>query len=148
MSWHYSGNPAASDRDAVRWHSGDVNEDEQLITDEEIEYALSESRDVNGAVVLCAESIAAQLTREADMKVGQLSVSLSHKAEHFWELAKKFRTKSLVYAIPSVGGISISEKETQDEDDDRVKPRFERGQFKGRHGSNEAEIAPDRSDWE
>jgi len=148
MSWHYSGNPAGSDRDAVRWHLGDVNEDEQLTRDEEIEYSLAISRDVNGAVVMCAESIAAQLTREADMKVGQLSVSLSDKAEHFWQLAAKYRSKSLVYAIPSVGGISISEKEYQDEDEDRVKPRFERGQFKGRHGSNEEDLAPDRSDWE
>jgi len=145
MTWHYSGNPAASDRDAVRYKLGDVNEDEQLVRDEEIAYALSEERDVNGAVALCAEGVAALLEREADVKVGPLSVDLSDKASHFWELAKTYRARSLVYALPSVGGISVEEKDEQRDDDDRVRPFFRRAMHRATGENLDTRLAPDWS---
>jgi len=142
-TWHYSGNPSATQRDAVRWHLGDVNEDEKLVYDEEIAYALSAERDLNGAIALCAEAIEAMLRREADVKVGGLSVSLSDKADHFAALAKKYRSRSLIYATPSVGGISIDEKDEQREDDDRVRPAFRRGMFRPSGVNVESRLAPD-----
>jgi len=145
MTWRYSGNPASSDKDAVRFHLGDVNGDEQLVYDEEITYALSQERDVNGAVAACAEAVAALLSREASIKVGPLSVDLSDKAEHFWALAKMYRARSLVYALPSVGGISIDGKDTIRDDDDRVRPFFKRAMFRTAGSNLDSRLAPDWS---
>ena len=46
MTWSYSGDPAASDLDAVRYIIGDTSEDMSLLTDEEIKYELSNNEDV------------------------------------------------------------------------------------------------------
>jgi len=141
MTWRYSGDPSSSEKDEVRYLVGDTNEDEPFATDEEITYALAQERDVNGAVARVAESIYAMLAREVDVKVGPLSVSLEKQAEHFKNLAATFRAKSLVYAIPSVGGISIDGKLEQEDDTDRVKPGFVRGMH--RNAGNSQDLAPD-----
>ena len=54
MSWTYSGDPATSDKDAVRFLTGDTDAGDQLASDEEIAYALSQRPDVRlAAAVVC-----------------------------------------------------------------------------------------------
>ena len=94
MTWTYGGNPAASVIDAIRLEIGDTIEDEQLLQDEELEYFYEEEGSVLGAAARACEAIAAKFAREADLKVGDLSLSASQKAEHYREKAKVLRERA------------------------------------------------------
>lgn len=91
MTWTYSGNPASSDRDAVRFLVGDTDTTDQLITDEEIAYLLSVYSEAPNAAVGAARSIAAKFARFSDQArtVGNLSLSesFSQKSEQYHHLA-------------------------------------------------------------
>lgn len=132
MTWTYSGNPADSSLDAVRFLIGDTDSEEELIQDEEINYLLEEEAgDVIEAAVRACNTIAARFSRLADQTIGDYSAKYSQKAQNYRELALRIReedTKSSVMkAVPFAGGISVSDKETTKEDSDRVKPAFEKG---------------------
>jgi len=109
MTWTYGGNPAASTIDAIRLEIGDTIEEEQLLQDEELEYFYEEEGSILGAAARACEAIAAKFSREADLKVGDLSLSASQKAdlkvgdlslsasqkaEHYREKAKVLRERS------------------------------------------------------
>lgn len=128
MTWTYSGNPSASDRDAVRFHVGDTDTTDQLVTDEEIAYALTQQPSIELAAALICDAIAAKFTREADRRVGDVSLSASQQAEAYRTKARDLRTSGYSLALPSFGGRSISEKETLDSDSDAVQPSFRVGQ--------------------
>lgn len=128
MTWTYSGDPSSSDRDAIRFLIGDTETLDQLVTDEEIAYALTQQPSINLAAALVCDAIAAKFAREADRRVGDVSLSASQRAEAYRTKARDLRTNGLSLALPSFGGRSISEKETLDEDSDAVQPSFRIGQ--------------------
>jgi hypothetical protein len=80
MTWTYSGNPAASNRDAVRFLIGDTDSGDQLVSDEEIAFLLAEENTVRTASARACEAIAARFGRSADnsRSVGDLSLSESY----------------------------------------------------------------------
>ena len=123
--WSYSGNPAASDLDAVRFAIGDTDTADQLLSDEEIAYLLTNST-VSAASIAACEALAAKFARSVDRTVGSLSLSASQKAKQFRELAATLRRQRAVLAAPYAGGISVADKDTQRADTDRVKPTFYR----------------------
>lgn len=68
MTFTYSGNPASSTRDAVRFYCQDVDIEDPFLMDEEIDFIISQWEHVNDhpiyyAAVAC-ETIAAKFTRE------------------------------------------------------------------------------------
>jgi len=129
MTWTYSGNPSSTTRDEVRFLVGDTNTNDQLVTDEEIAYALASESTYNAAATV-AEAIAAKLSREADFSVDGLSKSLSQRADSYRMLSQKLRSRAAVKAVsPYAGGISVSDKIAVEANTDRTQPRFERGQF-------------------
>lgn len=85
MTWTYSGDPASSDRDAVRFTVGDTDSTEELVTDEEITYLLGIHNGVGMASVGAARSIAAKFSRKADQSraVGDLSLSQQYSQQSF-----------------------------------------------------------------
>ncbi len=79
-----------------------------------------------------AESIAAEFAiTAADSKMGQLSFTYSKRAEWYEKLAAKLKAEASmsVGVSPWFGGRSKTDKEAQEEDDDRVEPSFARNQF-------------------
>jgi len=94
MTWTYGGNPATSTIDAIRLEIGDTIEEEQLLQDEELEYFYEEEGSILGAAARACEAIAAKFSREADLKVGELSLSASQKAKHYQEKAKVLRERA------------------------------------------------------
>ena len=80
MSWTYSRDPSVSDRDKVRFLIGDTDVDDQLISDEEIDWLLTEESSVTSASVRACETVAAKFARLADKSVGDLRLSLSQKS--------------------------------------------------------------------
>jgi hypothetical protein len=132
MAWTYSGDPASSTKDAVRFHVQDVIEADPQVNDEEIEYLLtSESSDVLRAAARTAETIAAKYARQVDKSVGGLSLSAGRRQEHYMTLAQNLWSKSKTVGgqglpVPYAGGISEADKLQKAQDPDRVDPFFRR----------------------
>ena len=127
MSWNYSGNPANSDLDAVRFLVQDIDTNDQLVQDEEINWALTQGGGVYTAAALVAGVIAAKFARMADKEtVGKVSVSYTKRAEQYFKLEESLKKKASTQdlGLPYAGGISKSDMESVRSNTDRVKPSF------------------------
>lgn len=134
MAWTYSGNPADSDLDEVRYLAGDINIDEQLANDAEIAYAIAKEGNNTGAAARVCEALAALFSREVAIRAGatgELRLELQQKAEAFTARALGLRRAAKAYAAPVCGGISVSDKDNLTADTDRVRPFFKRDMFVG-----------------
>ena len=129
MGWTYEpGNLATSPRDQVRWLSGDRDTNDQQVQDEEIDWVLAQQPNVYLAAADVCEAIAAQLSRLADARTGDVQESLSQKAKAYQERANALRSRAATLAAPIFGGLSKSEKQTLAADADAVQPAFLIGQ--------------------
>ncbi len=131
MAWSYSGNPASSDKDQVRFLISDTDENAQLIQDEEINWALTEYSTCAAAASVIALSIAAQYARKVDFTVSKdLRVSYKNQADFYSKLANDLTERaSFILSTPYAGGISIADKESYEDDTDRVTPAFTKDDF-------------------
>jgi hypothetical protein len=132
VTWNYSGDPADSDRDSVRFLVGDTCPEEPLVQDEEIAYALSRFPKVELASALVLRTLAAKLSRQVTSRVGEISENCSDLAKAYSDRAKELDPGGIVTSegllvLPSFGGLSLSEKETLDADTDAVQPAFRKG---------------------
>lgn len=90
MTWSYSGDPSDSDKDTVRFLIGDTDTDDQLLSDEEITFTLTEAGSVYQAAHDCAYAIASSFARAASSKsVGDMSISYTDRANAFYALADR-----------------------------------------------------------
>lgn len=124
MTWTYTSTDLTADRDKVRTYIGDTDPSDQLLSDEQIAFALTEAGPVRSASALACEWIAAKFARQADKSVGDMSITYSQKAAQYTDLAQRLRREATVLALPYFGGISQSAKDTREADTDRVKPAF------------------------
>lgn len=131
ITWSYSGNPADSELDSVRFLVGDTDEKDQLINDEEIEFLLSLETNLYKASAKVAESIAGKFSRFADQSIGDYSISYSDLSDKYFALAESLRSTAkrdiaIKSALAYAGGISKADKLNQKLDSDRVRPAFAR----------------------
>jgi hypothetical protein len=139
MTWTYSGDPSGSARDAIRFLIGDTDTDDQLLSDEEIAWVNSEAGGtptstvaLYDAAMRCCLTIASKLAREADKQIGDLSVSMSQRAKAYREQAtelKNLSTREGAVPVPYAGGITISDKDIDEENSDIFRTWFSSGQF-------------------
>lgn len=139
MTWTYGGDPAANARDAIRFLIGDTDTTDQLLTDEEIAWVNTEASGTStGTTALydaasrCCLTIASKLAREADKSIGDLSVSMSQRATAYREQAASLKALSGREGgvpIPYAGGITISDKDIDEENSDIFRSWFSSGQF-------------------
>ncbi len=130
MSWSYSGNPASSPLDEVRFLIGDTNPDSQQLSDEEINYNITivsgPSPPATGNFLAAAYSagmIAATYARSVDKSVGDLSISYGNRYKQFQTLSNSLKQRATFAGVPVyVGGISIADKETNKNDADLIQP--------------------------
>lgn len=127
MTWTYSGNPSGSDRDKVRFLISDTDTNAQLVSDEEIAWALTEGGPYKAAAIV-ARAIAFKYAKKANFTISKdISVSYGKIAETYSALADTLENKAgNLYAVPFAGGISINNKESYENDTDRVEPAFKR----------------------
>ena len=106
MTWSYSGNPASSDTDAVRFLVADTQTSDQLISNEEINYLLTVYNDPAFAAVAAARAIAAKFARQSDQSrsVGDLSLSesFSQKSEQYHHLADHLDSLANEFSLPPI----------------------------------------------
>lgn len=125
MSWTYSGDPANSTRDEVRFLIGDTDSTASYtLADEEINYLLTQATSVLLVAALAAENVAGKIGRLARSKsVGDLSLSWGERSAEFRQLAATLRSRATLSAVkPYVGGLSRTEKDAVDAEADRIAP--------------------------
>lgn len=98
MAATYTGNPATSERDQVRFLVGDTDTKNFLFTDEEIDWLLSEEGSPLAAAARACEILATRFAREANTAVGELRVDLASLSEQYAERAKDLRRRLAVAA--------------------------------------------------
>ena len=128
MAWTYSGDPSSSERDELRFIIGDTDSSDQQFSDEELDYLLTEYGSPLAAAVPAIEALIAKYSRYADQRTGDISISYSKRVDQYNDLLDTIKEKlATADARPYCGGISISDREIDEDDDDRVAPAFDRG---------------------
>lgn len=127
----YGNDPENNSLDRVRLLIGDTVCATALLTDQEIEYMLATEGSPEFAAPCAADAIAAKFARQVNQGAAGVSQSLSDLFTHYKELARNLLAKAnmsggiTVYA----GGLSVTEKQLDREDQDLIQPYFERGQM-------------------
>lgn len=139
MTWTYSGDPATNARDSIRFLVGDTDTNDQLVSDEEIAWTNSEvtgsgtaTTDLYTVAYRVMVAIASKFSRLANQSIGDMRVDLSQKADNARRQAEELRAlagRENLVPIPYAGGISVSDKDIDRENSDRVDPFFTSGQF-------------------
>lgn len=142
MTFTYTGDPSASDVEAVRFEISDTDPNAPLLQDGEISYAILAETGVPAAsptvivppglysaAARCMEALARKFAMQADQEVGDLKTTWSKQAQTYAERAQELRAKAQGMHAPYAGGLSRAEKDTFRSDPDRVQPVFTRDQF-------------------
>lgn len=134
MTWTFGSDPTAQ-LDRVRILVGDTDEDDQLISDEEIGLYLTggywAAASDHLAAASVANAIAAKLARRADsLSAYGTSVNWSGLVQRYrtlaTELAERGATEAGGSAAPYAGGTSVADVLSREADTDRVSPFFRR----------------------
>lgn len=139
MTWTYSGDPATSARDSIRFLVGDTDTNDQLISDEEIAWtneqvagSATATTDLYTAAYRVMVAIASKFSRLANQSMGDMRVDLAQKADNARTQAEQLRQlaqRENLTPVPYAGGISVADKNVDRADSDRVGPFFTTGQF-------------------
>lgn len=137
----YGNDPANSTTDQVRFLVGDTDPSKAYLSDEEIEFLVSDAGSATKAAPRAARAIAARCSRDVTYSTGEASKNLSDLVKHYRDLAKELEARLdlgglTVYA----GGISADEWPTDAEDTDLVQTEVEVGQ----HDNSLAANSPTR----
>lgn len=140
MAWSYDERNLNTTTDtgrlnATRFLMGDTNELDQQVQDEEITFALGQANNNTyfAGAFLC-RTVAAKYARNVDVEIsGALKESSSQIQAHYLELAEALeyqaqKTGGLLGI--KAGGITRSTVDTVREDTTRVRPAFNKDQFK------------------
>ena len=102
MSWSYSGNPASSELDELRFIIGDTNMSEPIMQDEELEYLITKYGSNRNLLMYQA------FTRAATLFARDIKRSLGPQSEDPTERLKYFRDQANAYkAKLAIAGISV-----------------------------------------
>ena len=121
MTVTFGNNPSGSNRDLVRILVQDTT---GRLTDETIDYFLTSEPSVWYAAAMCADTLAGLMGGSASVTVGDLSSVNWLSAPQLRSLAKSFRMRGSLAAVPFAGGIKQSDKDTENADTDRVPHAF------------------------
>lgn len=119
----------------VRFLVGDTDSTDYAITNDNIAFALTQAGDdVYLAAAICARAMAAKYASLVDTRFESVWSDYSQLRENYFALAtrleaqsKKFGSRGL--GLPVAGGMTYSDIEANDLNDDRVQPKFKQDQF-------------------
>lgn len=112
---------------------GDTDSSDYLLSDADIAEILSDNNDnITASAAEAARAIAAQLARNEDVTINESSLRGGNAYQQYISLAEKLERKAAaVGAIPFAGGISKADKESREDNTDRVTPAFTRTLHEG-----------------
>lgn len=131
MTWSYStADLATSPKDQVRLQIGDTLSADPQLQDEEIAQFIAGRSTLAGACADACRSLASKFSRSVDqgaagpsyVKFSQMAAAYLKQAVMFDQIAARSGS-----GLPYAGGISVSDKETQESNTDRVAPQFNIG---------------------
>lgn len=130
MTWTYT--PAilsTSELMQVRLLVGDTVSSDQMLQDEEIQYAITQRATVYGAAANCCRNIASSFSRQVDSSIDVLRASFSQKYDHYMKLAIQYDNKAAETGSgsPFAGGVFVADKQNTQADQSLVKPQFNLG---------------------
>lgn len=137
----YTGNPAASTRDAVYFLIGETNTGEAQVSDAEIDYALAVENSVYGAAARMCEMLAAKWARRDGMSASAVTSQKQAVSKQYLVMARLFRAKvprSVFYIAP---GITKTHFDSNVDDTDIRQPVFSRGMHSFDGGDNDEDMA-------
>lgn len=138
MTWTYSGDPSSSATDAIRFLIGDTDSTDQLLSNEEIAWinleqsgSITATTDLYYSAHYACHAISARLVRLADTQIGDLNIKLSQKAMGYKTLAQDLLAHASRQSapIPYAGGLTISDKDIDEDNTDVFRGWFASGQF-------------------
>ena len=98
MSWSYSGNPATSDLDALRFMLKDTIEEDPLLQNEEIQFILDNYKGQNARLAVGFRQCAATLARKPIKRsLGPQSEDNSKRLQFYEDMADQYEDM-LVYS--------------------------------------------------
>jgi len=125
MPWTYSGDPATSNLDAVRFYVQDTREDFPYLTNEEIDYVLHVWMPLYGSALycaaVCAEIIASKFAREVSVSADGVSVGANELQQKYKTLAEDLRDAHKAHADAG-GGAEIPSEHWNDRFDSSIRP--------------------------
>jgi hypothetical protein len=132
LTWTYSGDPSASNRDKVRFLVHDTDTTRQLITDEEVAWALTDAGgNYYRAAATCCRVIGSEFA-QSNVTVGDVAEVFFGADANWTTLAEEYdRKAAAVGSCPSpfLGGASVDRRRDNAADTDRTLPRSWFGQF-------------------
>lgn len=135
MSWTYSGDPAASPLDALRFAVGDTQAKKPLLSDQELLACLGA---VNGnataAAVTACRGILFQLGRKRNESVGSVSIQYSQEYDHYVQLLGQLTGQLGLFGSFTVyaGGISHQDTDAYEQNRDLIPPDFRKNRERPR----------------
>lgn len=121
--------PDSSSRSWIRLTLQDHSSASYRLEDEEIDAILSDEGSKYLSAAACAEILGARYATASDKTIGKLSISQSGQSERYYALAKTLRRRATLFASPFAGGVSVSQKDSERSDSDRVQPAFSVDEF-------------------
>ena len=105
---------------------GYTDTNDQQLTDEEVNFWVENSAGTMFAAAKCCRSLAAEYARRVDKSIGPAQLSVSQRQKHYLDLAMQYEADApkFIGIEPYIGGRTVSDKETIEEDSDRVTPSF------------------------
>ena len=136
-TYSFSGDPATSDKDAVRFWIQDMGPDVWLVSDQGILFVLQQYTQPLFAAAQVLRALASQYAQKVTKRVGDLSINYSDKAKQFLALADDLEQQASMNGVmPYGGGVSKSDMRAVAENSDRPKPAFRVKQFDNPSGLN------------
>lgn len=131
MTWSYDDTDLSTDKNKVRFLVGDTDTNDQLVSDEEIAYALTVNSNPFSASAIIARSIQSKFSRLADTSIEFVAVKYSQKAKAYAALVKDLESAASEQDLPdpSVFGINTDDIQDNRNTEDRVQERFYKDQF-------------------
>lgn len=111
----------------VRRTIGDVNYNDKQVFDDEINFAIAQRPgSLYGASAETCRMIAANYSRQVDIGEGSQRQAYSQKARGYLAMARLFESRARIAGpgVPYAGGISVADKQVQEQNSDRVGPNF------------------------
>lgn len=146
MSWTYnSALLASSPLYQVRLLVGDTDTLDQLVSDEEINWYLTQNNSTRVAAAEVCEAISAKFARWTDASVGGTSESASQKSARYAAMAKDLKRDAYSLALPVFGGVDVSQHQRADQDTGAIQPSFRIGDHDNPESASERTSRGD--DW-
>jgi hypothetical protein len=142
MTWSYN-TALTADKDKVRALIGDTDTTDQILSDEEITFFISQTGNIYSASARACKAIAAKFSRLTDTEIEGVSDRLSQMVKHYNDLAASYDRDAAKFGatiVPVVTGVSYNAMRLVDADTDRVDPAFTMSQFNNPPVRNVGEV--------